>query len=43
MSIGMFISGFAISLATGWLMTIVVSSILPVIFVTGWVYVWAVK
>lgn len=43
MSIGMFISGFAITFSTGWLLTLVVSSIIPFIFITGLLYVWAIK
>ncbi len=42
-SVGMCVAGFSITFARGWLLTLVVSSIIPVILLTGLAYVWAIR
>lgn len=43
MTIGMFIAGFAIAFTKGWLMTFVVLASIPLIGLTGYVFVWSVQ
>ncbi len=39
----MFIAGFAIAFSKGWLMTFVLLSSLPLIGITGYIFVWSVQ
>jgi ATP-binding cassette subfamily B (MDR/TAP) protein 1 len=43
MTVGMFIAGFAIAFSKGWLMTFVLLSSLPLIGITGYIFVWSVQ
>lgn len=43
MTIGMFIAGFAIAFSKGWLMTFVVLSSLPLIGLTGYIFMWSIQ
>lgn len=43
MTLGMFIAGFAIAFSVGWLMTLVMLSVIPVIGLTGYIFMWSVQ
>lgn len=43
MTIGMFIAGFAIAFSKGWLMTLVVLGSIPLIGLTGYVFMWSIQ
>jgi ABC-type amino acid transport system permease subunit len=43
MTLGMFIAGFALAFASGWLLTLVVLASLPVLGLTGAFYVTAIS
>lgn len=43
MTVGMFISGFAMAFSIGWLMTVVILATIPLIGITGYIFMWSVQ